>query len=235
MSKKTHQFKNWCFIFFLTILMLPNYLVGQHYFRMKAEFTIKEKFGDGKLALTMGTLYYDRNYKKLVYDVKFPNKETWVIMDTVFYKVSGGVLKQKMFIPILPNSTIFDYALSSNIDNFGLENSLYKISKVETEADMVISTWLPDKKLAKAMGKIVISKKKAKLFGIAFYTPKNELVKKQFFKGILKSNGVSFPQEITELLYKTTTKETKLTAFKNLKVNEMNDEKLYNYPIPGGK
>jgi len=52
--------------------MLPNSVIGQHYFRMKADFSIKEKFGDGKMALTMGTIYYDRNYKKLVYDVKFP-------------------------------------------------------------------------------------------------------------------------------------------------------------------
>ena len=72
MQKSLFQFKYWYIIFILTTLMLPNSVIGQHYFRMKADFSIKEKFGDGKMALTMGTIYYDRNYKKLVYDVKFP-------------------------------------------------------------------------------------------------------------------------------------------------------------------
>jgi len=235
MQKSLFQFKYWCTIFIFTLLMLPNSIIGQHYFRMKADFSIKEKFGDGKMALTMGTIYYDRNYKKLVYDVKFPQKETWVIKDTLFYKIVKGELIQQTLLPLMPNTTIFDFALNNNMDNFGLEKSPYKINKIETEKDLVISTWLPDAKLAKALGKIVISKKKAKLFGIAFYTPKNELVKKQLFKGFLTSAGVTFPEEITEILYKQFTKETKLTTFKNLKVNEMKDENFYNFTIPRSK
>jgi hypothetical protein len=235
MQKSLRQIKNWCAIFIFTMLMLPNSIIGQHYFRMKADFSIKEKFGDGKMSLTMGTLYYDRNYKKLVYDVKFPQKETWVIKDTIFYKIVKGELIQQVLLPLMPNTTIFDFALNNNMDNFGLEKSPYKINKIENEKDMVISTWLPDPKMAKALGKIVISKKKAKLFGIAFYTPKNELVKKQLFKGFLTSAGVTFPEEITEILYKQFTKETKLTTFKNLKVNEMKDENFYNFTIPRKK
>jgi hypothetical protein len=234
MKELKNQLFNW-YILLITITMLPSLSVGQHYFRMKADFSIKEKFGDGKMALTMGTLYYDKNYKKLVYDVKFPQKETWVIKDTLFYKIVKGELIQQVLLPLMPNTTIFDFALNNNMDNFGLEKSPYKINKIENEQDMVISTWLPDPKMAKALGKIVISKKKAKLFGIAFYTPKNELVKKQLFKGFLTSAGVTFPEEITEILYKQFTKETKLTTFKNLKVNEMKDENFYNFPIPRSK
>ena len=216
-------------------LMLPGLSIGQHHFRMKADFSIKEKFLDGKLNLTMGTVYYDRTYKKLVYQIKFPEKETWVIVDSVFYQIQNGKLKSKLVIPYLPASTVFEYALISNFDNFGLEKSLYKIGKVEKDGDMVISTWNPDKQFSKALGRILISKKANKLFGIAFYTPANELVKKQFFRGYVKSGSVIFPEEITEIMYKTVGKETKISTFKNLVVNDLKDDSIYNFPIPASK
>ena len=113
--------------------MLPNSLIGQHYFRMKADFSIKEKFSDEKMALTMGTVYYDRTHKKIVYDIKFPEKETWLIMDTVFYKIQDNAIIHRQFIPMLPSSTMFESALANSLDNFGLEKSFYTLEKVEKE------------------------------------------------------------------------------------------------------
>lgn len=214
-------------------LMLPNFLIGQHYFRMQAEFTIKEKFTDGKMALTMGTVYYDRTYKKLVYDIGFPEKETWLIVDTMFYKIVDKKIVSKMAIPMLPNSTIYEFALMNNLDNFGLENSFYTLDKVEKDGELVIASWMPDKKMQKALGKILVSKKNNKLFGIAFYTPANELIKKQFFKEYIRSSGVAFPAETTELLYKKSGKETRVTTYKNLVVNNIKNDALYNFTAPG--
>jgi len=222
-------------IAFLTVL--PNVTIGQHYFRMTAEFSIKEKFSDGKMSLTKGNVYYDRNYRKLVYNVKFPEKEAWVIMDTVFNKVVNKQLVMRAFIPLLPSATLFDFALSSSLDNFGLEKSFYTVTKVERDGDLVISTWTPDKRMAKAMGKILISKKNNKLYGVAFYSPKDELLKKQIFKNYLKAGGVEFPAEITEIIYKISkngvvTKEMKISTFKNLKVNDLKEDEIYNFPVP---
>jgi hypothetical protein len=199
---------------------------------MKADFSIKEKFSDGKMALTMGTVYYDRTHKKLVYDVRFPEKEQWVILDTVFYKIKDDKVVLKQFIPMLPSATIFESALANNLDNFGLENSFYKLQSVEKDADLVISTWLPDKRLSKVMGKIYISRKNNQLYGIAFYTNENELLKKQIFDGYLRSSGIAFPKEITEIIYKLAGKELKVTSFKNLVVNEMKNDAIYNYTVP---
>jgi hypothetical protein len=213
--------------------VLPNFLIGQHYFRMQADFSIKEKMPDGKLSLTMGTVYYDRTAKKLVYQISFPAKETWVIMDTMYYKVVNNKVAMKMSIPMLPNSTIYEFALINNLDNFGLEDSFYKLEKVEKEGELVISTWMPDKRMQKALGKLLVSKKNNKLYGIAFYTPQNELIKKQFFKDYIRASGVAFPAEITELLYKKTGKETKVSTYKNLIVNSIKNDSMYNFVVPG--
>ncbi len=225
--------KQLCFLFLLTIsIVLPNFLIGQHYFRLRADFSIKEKFSDGKMSLTMGSVLYDRTYKKLVYHVTFPAKEDWVIVDTVFNRIVANKLVNRQFVPMLPSSTIFEFALQNKLDNFGLEQSLYTLSNVERDGTMVITTWLPDKRMQKAFGKVVVSKQGGKVVGIAFYTPKNELIKKQIFKGFLKSNGVEFPSEIVEVLYKLSGKETKISTFKNLRINELKDDALYNLPIP---
>lgn len=223
--------------FFLVLMMLPNTLIGQHHFRLKADFSIKEKLPDGKLSLTMGTVYYDKGFKKIVYKVKFPEKEVWVIGDTVFYKIVDDKLVSKQFIPMLPSHTMFDFALQNNLENFGLENSQYKIGTVKREDDQVFTTWVPDEKLKKAFGNVVISQKANKLYGVAFYSPKNELLKKQIFKDYIKSGGINFPKEITEIIYHidkdgSTQKSTKITSFKNLVVNEFSDVSNYNYPVP---
>ena len=222
-----------CFFLLLAfIFVLPNFSIGQHYFRMRADFSIKEKFNDGKMSLTMGSVLYDRTSKKLVYHVTFPEKEDWVIVDTVFNKIVNGKLITRQFVPMLPSSTIFEFALQNNLNNFGLEKSYYTLNKVEKSGDMVLTTWLPDKRMAKVTGKIIVSKKDGRLVGVAFYTPKNELVKKQIFKGYLKVSGIEFPSEIIETLYKVGGKETKISTFKNLRINELKDETLYNFPIP---
>jgi hypothetical protein len=213
-------------------MVLPNFLIGQHYFRLRADFTIKEKFSDGKMGLTMGSVLYDRTSKKLVYHVTFPEKEDWVIMDTVFNRIVNNKLVNRQFIPMLPSSTMFEFALQNNLNNFGLENSSYTLNKVDRDGDMVITTWLPDKRYAKVFGKVIVSKRAGKIVGVAFYTPKNELVKKQIFKGFLKSSGIEFPSEIYEVLYKEQGKETKISTYKNLRINEMKDDALYNFPVP---
>jgi len=217
--------------------MLPNLSIGQHRFRMKAEFSIKEKHPDGKMSLTMGSVYYDKSARKLVYQIRFPEKETWVISDTVFNRIVNGKLITRQFIPMLPSSTLFDFALSNNLNNFGLENSFYKAKDTRKDADQVITTWVPDERVKKAFGNVVISRKNNQLYGIAFYSPKDELLKKQIFKGYIRASGISFPQEITEIIYKieangAKSKGTKISTFKNLVVNDPNENNIYNFPVP---
>jgi hypothetical protein len=227
----------WVELVILILSMLPNLSIGQHRFRLKADFSIKEKHADGKMSLTMGTVYYDKTIKKIVYQVRFPEKETWVISDTVFNRIVNGKLLAKQFIPMLPSSTLFDYALENNLGNFGLEKSFYKPGNVKKDKDQVITTWSPDERLKKAFGDVIISRKNNQLYGIAFYSPKNELLKKQIFKGYLKASGISFPEEITEIIYMieangARSQSTKISTFKNLVVNDLKDQNIYNFPVP---
>ena len=180
----------------------------------------------------MGSVMYDRSYRKVVYHVTFPAKEDWVIQDTVFNKIIDHKLVTRQFIPMLPSSTLYEFALQNNLNNFGLEKTAYTIAHVEREGTMVVTTWTPEKRLQKVFGKIIVSQELGKLKGVAFYSPTNVLLKKQLFKSYLKNSGVEFPAEIIEILYKAGGKETKISTYKNLRINELKDDALYNFPVP---
>jgi len=219
--------------------LLSTHLHGQQYYRMKADFSIKQILPDGKQSLSMGKVYYDRTFKKVVYDLKFPEKEVWVIGDSQLVKIANGKVVVKEKVPFLVTSTIFEFALQNNLGNYGLEKSVYKVGEVKKDKDQVITTWVPNEKINKLFGNVVVSRKNNQLFGMAIYNNKNELIQKQLFDGFIKALGVKFPSTITEITYYknangTTSKGTKITTYKKLVVNEPNENNIYNYPIPVG-
>jgi hypothetical protein len=56
------------FLFFFSVLSGT----AQEYYRLSADFTVKIKNADGQKNLTKGKVYYDKNYKNLIYDISFP-------------------------------------------------------------------------------------------------------------------------------------------------------------------
>lgn len=219
-------------ILFIFLIILPNLLIGQNYFRLKADFSIKQKSAEGIMAFTKGTVYYDQTYQKIVYDIKFPEKEIWLFYDTLMLKIKNDSILFSQLMPIKPNSTIFAAALNNSLSNFGLEKSQFTLNDVEKDEDLVISTWSPNQYLNDFAGNIKLARKHNELIGIVFYNNQNEIVNKQLFKGYLRSSGIAFPAEITDIIYKLAGKELKVTTFKNLVVNEMTNNEIYNLTVP---
>lgn len=212
--------------------MLPEVSLGQHFFRMKADITIKEKFDGDKSSLTIGKVYYDKNIKKIVYVNKFPEKETWVIKDTLLSKLVDGKIKSSHQLPFSPQFTIFHMSLSGSLKNYGLEDSNFKIDGVEKEDGMVITTWRAE---GANIGKVVISQKDKKLFGVAFFNSKDELMGKQFFKDYQSVKGFEFPSEIVEIYYSEKGENYKVTTYKNIIVDDTGEEYIYDCYIPAAK
>lgn len=216
----------------LLFLLLPIFSNAQHFFRIRADVSIKEKMPDGHTSLTLGKVYYDKSSKKLVYDIAFPEKETWVSADTTLYKFINGKFDSRHLVPFKPEFSIFHITMNGNLPNFGLEDSFYKVEKVDKDSDMIITTWAPDDKLKKSFGKVKISQKQKKLYGIVFLNVKNEIIKKQFFRNYVNTNGLNFPGEITELTTMPAGQDIKVTTYKNIIVDDIREDNIYNYPIP---
>ncbi len=209
-------------------------MLGQQFFRVKADFSIKETMRDGKSNLTMGTVYFDKTAKRLVYQIKFPEKETLVLTDSFYYRYKDGkIIEQKKAVNILSFS-IFNLALSSKMSNFGLDgNPAFKLVDVTKEDSLIISTWSPAvEKLKEITGNVLISQKKKQLFGLVFFDKDGKLLSKQFYEEYKNFKGLEFPGIITQINFLDGKEFYKITTFKNVVVNDMNENNIYNYSIP---
>ncbi len=209
-------------------------MLGQQYFRVKADFSIKETLADGKSSLTMGTIYFDKTAKRLVYQIKFPEKETMVLTDSTLYRVKDGVIIEKKPAFNILNFSIYNLALSAKMSNYGLENSgTFKLTNVEKEDSLIISTWSPtNEKLKELTGNVLISQKSKQLFGLVFFDKNEKILSKQFFEEYKNSKGLDFPGQITQINYIDGKEFYKITTFKNVVVNDLNEYNIYNFTFP---
>lgn len=211
--------------------MLPGFLFGQHFFRIEGDITIKEK-NEFQSQLTIGRFYYDNNLKKVVYTIHFPEKQVVVTKDTITYHFVGETLKSKIKTSNLTQFTVFNLALNHTLENYGLENSFYHLEKVEKDEGLVIMTWKPEKSKSSLFGNVLISTRAKKLHGVVIYDVENKVVSKQFFEDYRNIKGFVFPHKIVKIGYNGDDKSYQIITFDNVKLNNLDEEYYYDYPVP---
>lgn len=223
---------------FIGLLLFSQVVFSQQFYRFKAEVSIKDKLADGTYRLTMGKAYYDKIYKKIVYDLSFPRKETIVVQDTTMYKIENGKVTGSTRTVLIPEFTVFHLALTGKLSNYGLqsgeEKSVYKIGKVEKTSKGVLTTWVPaEERLKKVFGNIQMLKVDKRLDAMVFYDSKGKIVSRQFFKNYTNVKGIEFPQEVTMISYAADGKQNiQLTTYKNVKIDQNDEDNMYRYRIP---
>ncbi len=220
-----------CFVFVM-VFSENSQIFAQEIVRLEADFSIKTKLPDGSGELIMGTVFYDKNFSKLVYNVHFPNEEVWIMTDTVLCRIAANGETIKQFAPFFAKLSIFHLAMEGNLNDFGLKKSAFEFQKVEKENDMVISTWLPPAKFRNIAGKIMISNKAKTLFGLIIFGTDEKILSKQFFENYSTTAGITFPMQIIQFHYSDLGEILTKTTFKNLKTNNYENNLYYNYPIP---
>lgn len=222
-------------LFILILLFsITAQLKSQDFFKIKGDFTIKSK-SDSISGLTIGSFYYDNTKKKIIYNISFPFPEVWIFSDTTIYHFKGDSLIKKESTPSLNEFSIFHLALNNHLTNYGLENSLYNIEEVGKEGDMVITTYSPPEVMNTLLGKVVLSAKKKRLYGIVFLDTEEEILRKQIFKEYHNFNGLEFPGEIIDIFYTGDQKEKttyQKTIYTNILVNETDDNRFYDFKLP---
>ena len=216
------------------IILLPIVSVAQKeaYYRVRADFSIKEKSTDGKSSLTMGEVFFDKMKKKIIYTIRFPEKENWIFQDSLMFKIQNDKVEKKPLIPGYIDFSIFNLALNNNLKDFGLKKSIYSVKSVVKEGNMVISTWVPQKQYEKTFGEVKISVVDNKLYGVVFYNAKKVIIGKQIFTKYITIRSFEFPTEIINFSFLESGQEIhQITTYKNIKVNNW-DEDTYNYSVP---
>ncbi len=127
--------------------------------------------------------------------------------------------------------SVFNLALNGALEHYGLKNSPFKITDIEKTEQMVITTWTPPENMAKYFGKTVVSQKDKTLFGVVFFDPEDHVKGKQFFKKYTTVDGVAFPTEVIQITPDLAKDYYKVTTYKNVKINEMSDETMYDFDV----
>ena len=149
-----------------------------------------------------------------------------------FNALENGDFSGSLFTPDITLFTMYNLVLNNQMNNFGLEGSIFKLENVESTDSQTISTWLPPKKMEKIFGKILISTKDNNLFGIIFFNSEDVILKKQFFEDYTLTNGLAFPGKITEITYTDDGKESyQVTTYRNIVVNDHHDENNYHFSV----
>jgi hypothetical protein len=228
------------FLFVLLLIVGPQYGQAQQFYRFKADISVKDKLVDGTYRLTMGKVYYDKLYKKIVYKLSFPNIETMVIQDTTLFKIDKtNKLIESARTFLIPDFTVFHLALTGKLSDYGLkaaanDRAIYKIGKVEKDEKGLTTTWVPaEKEFKKVFGDIKMLTINKKLDAMIFYNAKGKIVSRQFFKKYVNVKGVEFPTEVTMISYAEDGRvNTQLTTYKNVLIDQNNEDEIYRYRIP---
>ena len=216
------------FVLLLTTLLLPAVVYAQGHHRLRADFTIKEKRPDTTDALVMGTVYYDKFERRIVYQINFPQAATWIHADTSLYHLRDGKVEDRQTLPDIIEFTIFHLALNQSLTDFGLKKSPYEIKKVSRVQNQVLTTWGPPDKFADKVGQVVVAQQDKQLAGVAIFNPAGRLLSRQVVRGHLRTGDFSFPAQIVQTHYLTDGRTyQRITSFRKLVVDEDRHDDLY--------
>ena len=216
------------FSLFLSVLALESYC--QNFYRFNAEITIKVKNSEGIIQYTKGKVWYDKNVKKVIYSISFPQKEIYVSVDTLVYKFANDKLLSVQGNPLKPEFSIFHFILNNDLPDFGLRNSSFKISNVEKSEGSVITKWLPPGNKF-PLGKILIATSEKKLQSVLIFDKKDDLISRQIFKNYSFVNGMEIPNEILTVGYLNNKKSYQMIEFSKVKINEPGNDTDYDYQL----
>ena len=203
---------------------------AQDFFRFKADFSIKKINADSTVQLTVGIIYFDKTENKTVYNVKYPEKQIWVLQDTILQKYEENKLIDSVLIPeFAENHSIFSMAFDNTLQNFGLENFGFVLNNTKTENSTILAEWIPEKETENKIKKILLSKNR-NLNAVIVYSAENKIISKIFLEEYQNIKGIEFPCRILRINYFSDKKYFEKTEFSNIIINDFENDTYYNFP-----
>lgn len=207
----------------------------QNSYRFKSEITIKVKNLNGEFQYTKGIVHYDKNIKKLLFNISFPQKEFYVSADTIICKYQDNKLISVQSNPIKPEFSIFHFILNNDISDFGLKNSNFSITNIEKSNDLIITKWSPPSIKDFPLGNILVSTKNKRLQSVLIHNKDGELLSRQIYKKYSFVNGVEIPSEILSVSYFASVKTYQIIEFDKIQINEQGNDSDYDFKIEKAK
>jgi hypothetical protein len=186
---------------------------------------------DSTFQVSKGKMFYDQNFKKIIFSFTFPQKEEVVLFDTVMYAFRADTLFSRSRNFLIPEQSFFHYMLMGQISNYGLEKSNFKAKGFEKKNGMVITTWEPPDNFKKMVSKILIANKDKRLYSVTMVDPKGKVMNRQILKKYQVIDGVDIPHEILIATYYEKGQVYQIINLSNVKINEPGNDKIYNFKL----
>jgi hypothetical protein len=219
------------FLFLVHFFELPP-AFGQQVYRITGKFSIKVKQGETG-NLTMGQFYFDAGTNSILYKVRFPAQEMWLLRGQKIHRIIGDSISTRDSIMGAVDFSIFNLTVNNQLGNYGLKDSPFKITEVRKEGELVITTWSPPQKIAELVGNVLVSTKNRRLFGVVFLDVEGNVLRKQFFRDYQKFGSILFPTEIVDLFFKENEIAIRqITHYSNIVINATDENDYYNFVVP---
>lgn len=224
------------FVLSFVLVFGANALLAQsQFFRFKSDFSIKEKeTGKDQGRLITGSIYYDKNLHKTVYDIRFPEPEQWLVRDTFMYRMKADTLVSQQMVPPVGEFSIFNMILSQQLNDFGLAKVGYTPGDVQQDGNQVISQWLPPEQLKAYLGQVSMAQENKRLTAAAFYDKEKKLVSKFYFQDYTVQSGLPVPGKIYQIFYREAGEFVRIMTLKNIIINQADEDSTYDFNTPAG-
>ncbi len=214
----------------LLLLCISTLTFAQQTSRLRCDFSVKTKVKDQPASrLVIGTCYYDIRVGRLIYEIRFPEKERWIFMDSIQWVVHNDSVVEVLPASIRPELSVIHLSMKQELSHYGLKNSSFTPTEVKQDKGLVITTWTPPAATAKRVGKVATSTKDKQLKGVIFYHPKGHILRKQLFNDYINTQGLLFPKEIVDIVFEEDKEIWQQTTYTNVVINEIKNNHIYNY------
>ena len=222
-------------LLFLLAFLVQGLPAQAEFYRFKSDFSIKEKeTSKDQGRLITGTIYFDRNLQKTVYDIRFPEPEQWLVRDTFMYRMRADTLVSQQKVPPVGEFSIFNMILSQQLIDFGLAKVGYTPGEVQQDGIQVIAKWMPPEQLKDYLSPVSMAMENKRLTAVAFYDQTDKVISKFYFQEYTVQNGLPVPNKIYQIFYRETGEFVRLMTLKNIIINQADEDKIYDFDPPAG-
>jgi hypothetical protein len=202
-------------------------------YRLKADIFTKTRLPDSTFQVSKGKLFYDTNYKKIIFDFTFPQKEQIVLFDTVMYSFRADTLFMRSPNLLIPDQSLFHFILLGKMANYGLDQTSFEMKGVEKKGDLVITTWIPPQSLQKMISKVLMATKNKLLYSVTMLDGEGKVLSRQILKNYKLIQGIDIPSEILIATYLKNNKGNiyQIINMENIVINEPKNNLQYNHDL----
>lgn len=221
--------KRLVFLFLLFCFTLN--VQAQFAYRMSADILTKTRLPDSTFQISKGKIHYDQNYRKIIFDFTFPQREKVVLFDTTMFRFVDDKLVETSQNMLIPHQSFFHYILSGNISNYGFDQSNFTAIKTERQKDLIVTTWEPPEDLQVLVSKVQVATKNKQLYSVTIVDNEGKVMNRQILKNYHLIDGIDIPHEILMASYFEQSPMYQIITLDNVVLNEPGNDYKYDHDL----